>query len=204
MQSKKIIVWDWPTRLGHWLLAISFVVAYVSAESERWRLVHVVSGNVVIGVVLFRLVWGFVGSRYALFSEFLTTPSKVLTYLRSYLPGAAQGRHYLGHNPAGGWAVVLLLLSAGLAGTTGLLAYHYPDLNRIGQMHEWLANSAIAMVCIHVAGVFVSSWVHKENLLRAMFTGIKLGKLGQGIACTHWKAAIVLLMWVGGMVFFLR
>lgn len=201
MRLKKILVWDWPTRIGHWLLAASFILAYVTAESERWRLVHVLAGNAVLGIVSFRLLWGFLGSRYALFSEFITTPKKVAAYLQSYLPGSATGVRHIGHNPAGGWAVVVLLLSAGAAAVTGLLAYQYPDLNRIGEIHEWSANSAMAMVGVHLVGVVVSSLVHKENLLVAMVTGAKNGNLGQGIASTHIKAAIVLVVWTGTLMF---
>lgn len=203
MQLKKIIVWDLPTRVGHWMLAIAFVVAYVTAESERWRLVHVLSGSAVAAIVVFRLVWGFVGSRYARFSEFLTTPRRVVDYTRSYMPGANTGARYIGHNPAGGWSVVLLLISTGLAAVTGLLAYHFPDTNRVGAVHEWLANAAIALVLVHLLGVAVSSFMHNENLIAAMFTGQKLGGIGQGIASTHMRAAIVMVVWVVMLMFLL-
>lgn len=204
MGMQQVKVWDWPTRLGHWILAISFIVAYVTAESERWRLVHVISGCAVLGIVLFRLVWGFVGSRYARFSEFLTSPQRAFSYLKSYLPGSAKSTHYLGHNPAGGWAVVLLLLNAGLAAISGLLAYHYTDMKNIGELHELFSNAALAMVGVHLLGVVVSSWVHKENLVKAMFTGIKNGPIGKGISSTHSLAALVMVVWTLGVAYLLR
>jgi cytochrome b len=204
MGMQQVKVWDWPTRLGHWILAASFIVAYLTAESERWRLVHVISGCAVLGIVLFRLLWGFIGSRYARFSEFVTSPTRAIGYLMTYLPGARSTQHYLGHNPAGGWSVVLLLLGAGLAAITGLLAYHFSDLSSIGEVHEWLANGALALVGVHVLGVVVSSWAHKENLLMAMFTGNKNGPAGKGIASTHVLAAGVMLVWTLGVVYFLR
>lgn len=197
-------VWDWPTRLGHWILAISFIVAYLTAESERWRLVHVTSGCAVLGIVLFRLVWGFIGSHYARFSEFVTSPMQALSYLTAYLPGAHRPTHYLGHNPAGGWSVLLLLLGAGLAAITGLLAYHFSDLKRIGEVHEWLSNAALAMVGVHLLGVMVSSWAHKENLVKSMVTGSKNGSAGKGISSTHILAAGVMLVWTLAVVYFLR
>jgi cytochrome b len=208
MTQYRIKVWDWPTRLGHWLMVIGFTVAYFTAESERWRLLHIISGGCVIGVVSFRIVWGFIGSRYALFSSFITTPKRVLVYLRSYIPGTTgtggTGVRYIGHNPAGGWAVVLLLLSAGLAAASGILAYHLPDTRGIGEIHEWLSNSAVTLVVIHLAGVLVSSLVHRENLVVSMLTGSKKGSPGQGISSTHILAAVALCMWIFLLTFFIR
>jgi cytochrome b len=211
MTQRNIKVWDWPTRLGHWLMVIGFTVAYFTAESERWRLVHVLSGSCVMGVVSYRIIWGFIGSRYALFSSFIHTPKRVFTYLCSYLPRAAgtggtgktRVRH-IGHNPAGGWAVVLLLLSAGLAAASGILAYHLPDTRDIGELHEWLADSAVALVAIHLVGVLVSSLAHRENLVVSMLTGSKKGKPGQGISSTHVVAAVALCMWIFLLTFFIR
>jgi cytochrome b len=188
-------VWDWPTRLGHWILAISFAVAYLSAESERWRLVHVISGCTVLGIVTFRIVWGFIGSRYARFSDFMKSPQVVVRYLQSYLPGSKAGSRYIGHNPAGGWSVLLLLLCAGFAAATGLLAYNDVSIPRIGSVHEWTANIALALVGIHVGGVIVSSYMHRENLITAMLTGFKQGDKDEGIASTHLRAAILMIVW---------
>lgn len=74
---QKILVWDWPVRLGHWLMAIGFGVAWLTADSESFRLVHVVAGATVAGVASFRLAWGLVGSRYARFGDFLRGPGAV-------------------------------------------------------------------------------------------------------------------------------
>ena len=75
---QKILVWDWPVRIGHWLMVGGFIVAWLTSESETWRLVHAWSGSVVIAVALFRLPWGFIGSRYARFVEFVRGPSSVI------------------------------------------------------------------------------------------------------------------------------
>jgi cytochrome b len=192
---RRVKVWDWPTRLGHWILAISFVVAYMSAESERWRLVHVISGCTVAGIVIFRVVWGFIGSRYARFANFIKPPIVVVDYLVSYFPGTKTSARYVGHNPAGGWSVLLLLLSAALTSATGLLAYHTSCFQRIGIAHEWLANIALALVVVHLIGVAVSSVMHKENLVAAMLTGYKKGSMGEGIANAHKWFAILLIVW---------
>ena len=108
-----VLVWDAPVRVFHWLLAASFVGAYITAESERWRLVHVTLGYTVGALVVFRLLWGLVGTRHARFSAFVRGPAAVAAYLRS-LPGGG-GEHPVGHNPAGGWAIVGLLTLAALS-----------------------------------------------------------------------------------------
>ena len=104
---QKILVWDWPTRIGHWLMATAFLVAYLTGESEEWRLVHVWAGGTLAGVIAFRLVWGLVGSRHARFASFVRAPGAAFNYLLSLLRGRPD--HYTGHNPAGGLVILLLL-----------------------------------------------------------------------------------------------
>ncbi|HZV53968.1 MAG TPA: cytochrome b/b6 domain-containing protein, partial [Rhodocyclaceae bacterium] len=95
----RILVWDLPVRLGHWLMAGGFAVAWLTGESEEWRLMHVLAGGTVVGVALFRLLWGIVGSRYARFGNFVKSPRAALAYLKSLLGPSPQ--HHVGHNPAG-------------------------------------------------------------------------------------------------------
>lgn len=103
-ESGRTLVWDAPVRVFHWLLAISFAVAYLSAESERWGLVHVTAGYTMAGLVAFRVVWGLVGTRHARFTDFVRGPRAVLGYLRSLVTGRPQ--HHAGHNPAGALAII--------------------------------------------------------------------------------------------------
>ena len=112
---QKILVWDWPVRLGHWLMVGGFALAWLTGDSETFRLVHVIAGATVFGVATFRLPWGFIGSRYARFVDFVRGPAAVKDYVVSLL--RLQPDHHVGHNPAGGWAIVLLL---GLGIVTGL------------------------------------------------------------------------------------
>src|SRR5512139_2829983 len=106
--AKGILVWDLPTRVFHWLLALSFAGAYVTAESERWRLVHVTLGYTLGGLLVFRLLWGLMGTRHARFASFVRGPAAVLRYLRSLVSGHPE--YYTGHNPAGALAIVALLV----------------------------------------------------------------------------------------------
>lgn len=164
-------VWDLAQRLAHWTLALAFALAWLTAESERWRLVHVASGLTVMGVVVFRVLWGLVGSGHARFADFVHGPARVGAYLRTLATG--RPAHHTGHNPAGGWAVLGLL---GLAFTTavlGWLTYHELGGHVLEDAHELLATLALGLVGVHVLGVGVSSLLHHENLVRAMLTGRK-------------------------------
>lgn len=187
----KILVWDWPVRIGHWLMVAAFALAWLTGESETWRRVHAFAGGAGVGVMLFRLLWGFVGTRHARFARFVAAPSAALLYLRGLLTGRAA--HTTGHNPAGAWAI-LLLLGLGLAtGTTGWLVYNDWGGHWLGELHEGLANTLLMVVGVHIAGVIVGSLLHRENLVRAMVTGMKHGRPEETIASARAWAVPLLL-----------
>ena len=111
--SQRMLVWDVPTRVFHWLLVVSFAGAFLTAESERYRDIHVVLGYTLLGLIAFRLVWGFVGTRYARFRSFLFKPGEIAAYAVSLLK--ARPGHHVGHNPAGSVAVFALLVVVGVS-----------------------------------------------------------------------------------------
>lgn len=119
---QKILVWDLPVRLGHWLMVGGFALAWLTGDSETFRLVHVIAGATVLAVASFRLPWGFIGSRYARFVDFVRGPTRVRSYAMSLLK--LQPEHHVGHNPAGGWAIVLLLGLGILTGLAGWAIYN--------------------------------------------------------------------------------
>jgi cytochrome b len=166
-------VWDLPTRIFHWTLAASFAGAYVLAESERLRNVHVALGYTALGLLAFRLVWGFVGPRYARFGSFAHSPAAALRYLRDELRGRAT--RYLGHNPAGSWAVFGLLALGVATGVTGYLNFNEFGGESMEELHETFANAWLVLVGLHVLGVVFSSVMQRENLVRSMITGWKRG-----------------------------
>lgn len=168
---RSIRVWDLPTRAFHWSLAASFVVAYVTSESERLRDIHVIAGYALAGLIAFRILWGFVGSTHSRFADFLPTPGKLLAYLKSLLAGRPE--HYVGHNPAGAVAIFLLLALGIAAAASGYATYNDIGGHFMEELHETAANGMMALVAIHLAGVVVSSWMHRENLVLAMVTGWK-------------------------------
>jgi len=191
---QRTLVWDLPTRAFHWLLALSFAGAFLTAESERLRDVHMLLGYTAFGLVAFRLLWGIFGTRYARFTALPLSPAAVLGYLKS-LPTRSP-RHYFGHNPAGSWAIVFMLLLVLALGATGWAQAVEAGPEWLEDLHEGLANALLALVVVHVAAVLVSSALHRENLPRAMLTGYKPGD-GPAAAGPRWAVALLLVGIVG-------
>jgi len=191
-----IRVWDLPVRVFHWLLVASFVGAYITSEGEVWRLVHVTLGYTLAGLLAFRVVWGLVGTRYARFSSFVRGPAAVVAYVRSLRAG--QPEHHLGHNPAGAVAIVLLILLGLGVAVTGYLTYNELGGNLVSELHELLANGMVLVVLGHLLGVVTASLQHRENLVRSMLTGFKLGRPEQGIGRSWTLLGLLLLLAVLG------
>jgi cytochrome b len=196
----RVLVWDLPTRLFHWLLALSFAGAFLTADSERQRDIHVLLGYTFAGLIAFRLAWGIAGTRYARFRSFGFAPREIGRYLGSLLSGAP--RRYLGHNPAGSVAIFLLLGLGAAIAASGITMFNGIDGDGLEELHEGAANAMLAVVFVHVAGVLVSSVLHRENLIRSMITGRKLGEPGEGIRSSRaWLGALllaaVLAFWYG-------
>ena len=196
------VVWDLAVRVAHWTIVAAFFIAYFT-EDDALTL-HVWAGYAVGVVVLLRIVWGFVGPRQARFSDFLYRPSEVVAYLRDLL--RLRARRYLGHSPAGGAMVLILLVGLLATVGSGLMLYALeenagplagfvtggtmaPERVEEGReagslgsegnaevwedMHEISANLMLVLIALHVAGVLLASYVHRENLVRAMVTGRK-------------------------------
>ena len=201
MEKKRILVWDLPTRAFHWLLAVSFAGAFLTAESERYRDIHVTLGYTMLGLIAFRLLWGLVGTRYARFSSFPLGLRNVMRYFRSLLTRSPQ--HYPGHNPAGSWAIYAMLAMVILVGATGYAAYNEIGGEWLAELHEGTASAMLGLVLIHIGAVILSSLIHRENLVGAMLSGYKQGRLRDGIRTKHTFVAAVLLLatlgyWAGG------
>lgn len=211
-----VVVWDPLVRIAHWVLAVAFFTAYLTEDDALQ--VHVWAGYTVGGVVIVRLFWGLAGPRHARFSDFLYGPAKVLGDVRDLL--RFRSRRYLGHSPAGGAMVIVLLLALALTVATGLLGYGearhagplaflypapaaqeggagmklFPSLDddeggesedddesglarheesAMLELHETFANLTLLLVILHIGGVALASFAHRENLARAMVTGRK-------------------------------
>ncbi len=186
-----IRVWDAPTRVFHWLFVFCFAGAYLTSESERWSLVHITLGYSLGGLIAFRLVWGFVGTRYARFTNFVQGPAAVVRYAKSMASGKPQ--HFVGHNPVGAVAIVLLILSGIAIVATGYAAFNEIGGEWVAELHEVSSHIMLILVGIHIVGVIVASRLHRENLARAMVTGNKQGSASEGIS-RLWVSVAVLLL----------
>jgi cytochrome b len=193
-RSDRTLVWDLPTRVFHWLLAATFAGAYLTSEGERLRDVHMLLGYSAAGLVIFRVLWGLVGTRYARFTSFPLSPRAAFDYVRSLV--SLSPRHYFGHNPAGSWAILgMLALIAGTALTGWANAIEIGP-KWMEDAHELFANATIALIVVHVGAVIVSSLLHRENLPRAMVTGYKPGN-GPAAGGTRWIVAVALVAVMG-------
>ena len=194
-QFSTIKVWDISIRIFHWTLVIAFFIAYLSGD--KLETVHTYAGYYILGLLLYRVIWGLIGTRYARFSSFLFTPTQILAYLKSMFAGKAD--HYLGHNPAGSVMVFMLLISLVITTWTGLelyategkgpLAENIMSVNSVAyangneqhggneefweELHEVFSNLTLILVGLHILGVLFSARLHKENLVQAMITGRK-------------------------------
>jgi len=164
-------VWDPVVRVIHWSLVLLFATAWLTGDEVEW--LHIYAGYGIAGLVAIRIVWGFVGTRHARFSDFVYRPSEVASYLADSIRFRAE--RYLGHNPAGGAMVITLLGVLAATAGTGILmtssAFH--DAHWVEEVHEALANLALILVGLHIAGVVLASLEHGENLVKAMITGRK-------------------------------
>jgi cytochrome b len=198
INTPEVIVWDLLVRLFHWTLVVAFCAAYFTQgepfealqdqmDGEWLQTVHVWAGYTIASLLLFRLLWGFTGPRHARFGDFVRGPGVVFAYVKDVL--TLRAPRHLGHNPAGGAMIVVLLLSLTCAVAAGLALYGADKglgplagwladasdstVDAIKETHEFFANFTLLLVAGHLVGVVWESLLHRENLARAMITGRK-------------------------------
>ena len=197
MQSKQLI-WDIPTRVFHWLIVLCFAIAYITSGNDEWELLHITCGYSLFGLMLFRLLWGFVGSRHARFASFVKKPAAAIQYLKSLQGKSASPEHHSGHNPAGAWAIVLLIALGLLTPIAGYITFNNWLGDWIADVHGALGNIMLGLVVIHLLGVIVGSLKHRENIVRAMFSGYKSASAGEGITKSYaWLGGVMLVAVAG-------
>ncbi|MFZ4063147.1 MAG: cytochrome b/b6 domain-containing protein [Polynucleobacter sp.] len=177
--KQAIMVWDMPVRVFHWLLVICFAGAWLTSESERLQMIHYAFGYTACLLVLIRLVWGVIGTRYARFTQFLKSPKAVLEHFMAMLRG--HPHHDVGHNPAGGLVMVALMLLILVIGVSGYLSVKELLGDFAGEIHESVASLALAVVILHILAAIVMSLMEKQNLVKSMVDGKKQGMPEQGI-----------------------
>ena len=189
--ERKILVWDAPVRVFHWLLALSFAGAYLTAEHDAWRIVHITLGYTTAGLVVFRLLWGLIGSRHARFSAFVRGPQAIARHVRAMLRGETQA--HAGHNPLGALAIIAMLGMTLFVTSAGWATYNELGGEWVEELHEAAANIMLGIVGIHIAGVLFASWLQRENLVRAMISGYQHGAPGAAIR-RAWRGVAVLIL----------
>jgi cytochrome b len=178
----QIFVWDAFVRAFHWTLVVAFTVAYLTEDDLLT--IHVWAGYVVGALVMARVIWGFVGPAHARFSDFVYSPAATVRYVRDLV--LLRAERHLGHSPGGGAMILLLLVFLAATVVTGLVVYGGDQQAgplagmfsketgaAMEEVHELIANITLALVLAHVAAVVLASFVHRENLVRAMVTGYK-------------------------------
>jgi len=181
----QIRVWDPLVRFFHWSLVAAFIIAFVT--EEKFLTVHSWAGYLILILISIRIIWGFIGTRYARFSDFVYSPENIIQFLKDTLH--LRAKRYLGHNPAGGAMIILLMVSLLITTSSGILllgaeehagplAHWFTQAGGfwsdvLEELHEFFANFTLLLVVIHVIGVILESLIHKENLVSAMLSGFK-------------------------------
>ena len=181
----RVRIWDWPTRLFHWLLVVLIPLQWWTAEQDMMEL-HMLSGSAVLGLLLFRLLWGIFGSSTARFANFVKGPGAVVSYL------SGRAAHVLGHNPLGGWSVMAMLGLLSLQVGLGLIASdedglnsgplsHLVDAERseaAAEWHEQMFEVLLVLIGLHVAAIVFYALVRRRNLVGPMLVGTGSAPVG--------------------------
>ncbi len=175
--SAMINVWDSKVRIFHWGTVLCFAAAWFSAGVDEQ--IHEYAGYTVAGLLAFRILWGFVGSRYARFRDFVPSPGTFFAYIKSLL-GGRSSRH-IGHNPVGAVMILALMVLLIVISATGwmMLTTAYFGVVWVEQLHQYATYGLLGLLPLHVGGAILSSYLHRENLVLAMITGRKPAKVDQ-------------------------
>jgi cytochrome b len=209
---QKRLVWDLPVRLFHWLLVASLLLQWLSAEIIDDAMdIHFYNGYFLLGLILFRFIWGFIGTRHARFSQFICSPNVILAYLKNlfsqnYVPST-------GHNPLGGLMLPAVLLLVAIQGTSGLFTSddivhsgpYYQSVSDTWQsIFQWLHHTTFnliwAVVAIHLAAIGLYTLKFKHDLVSPMLHGKKA--VAKQDAIPHSQLLKALILAIGVAVFF--
>ena len=192
----RVLVWDAPTRLFHGLLVACLAGAYATADRDEWQPVHETLGDTTIGLVLFRLFWGFAGTRYARFATALAGPAAITHHI-THLPHG-WSRRYAGHSPLGAAFALLFWLLILALGVSGWATQSAAPAEMATRLHEGLGHVVLVAMGLYAVALVFSSRRAGENLPLAMVTGTLWGQPGEGIDNARPGVAWLLLAAVAG------
>lgn len=208
----KIRVWDLPTRVFHWSLVAVFIVAFISSRNESCLDVHSIAGYLALGLVTFRVLWGFAGNRYARFADFVSGLAKVSDFISAAFRHRRPPR-VLGHNPVVGWAVLGMLAVTFLIAVSGIITYSGEE--NLGAfagsvsfetgvyghtIHEFAAGLIMAIIVVHVLAALIHDFIFRENIILSMITGVKedeesLSERTSHMAPGEGRSVFTLIIW---------
>ena len=195
------LIWDLPVRISHWALAGCFLGAWLSSDSEYLALLHLLFGYSILSILLFRLIWGFIGSRYARWTSFIFSRSEIWNYLKGMF--TTSGEKYLGHNPLGSIGIFLMLGLLTLMISSGLALDLLSPFHWLSELHETLAELMLILISAHVLGVLLSSRLHHQRLISSMIHGRKLNVFdGQQIPHSYISGLSILLGFLSLSVYY--
>ena len=201
MNGSRALVWDLPVRLFHWLFAGGFIAAVIIAlvlgDDTPLFPFHAIIGLVLVFLVVLRVIWGFIGSRYARFGAQPYNPRALATYVGSAIIG--RGKRYIGANPGSAYAALLMMLIViGLAITGFMLG---KGNESVKDLHEILAYAMLAVVGAHLLGLIMHTLRHRDNIAASMVHGFQSGDAALGIGSPRRLAAAALIVltiaWAG-------
>lgn len=206
----KSYIWSFATRFSHLALILSFVLAYVFSKFDDLIYFHAAFGVIFGAAVVFRIVWGFIGTKYSKFSDFKF--KGLISYFGSLL---GKKERFIGHNPASSIAITIILAIGFVCVLSGLVLYgvdknsgifaflydSYANLQFTKSIHELLANTLLFVAIIHICGALIDKFIHKNDSINSMITGYKLtqndesirANLAQKIFCSVWILAIIVI-----------
>lgn len=211
---KTILVWDWPIRVCHWSMVLLFTGLIVTGRYQRdFFEYHFYFGYALSAVIIFRVIYGFYGSRYAKFSQFLKGPKAIYCYAISILK--RRPKISFGHNPVGACMVIGLLLALTFQWVSGLFTsddvfwfgpltdyVSYDWLDRMSFIHHTLPNILLALVGVHIVAVLYHEFCLKERLIKAMLNGKKTTKAvsNQTVKSPRWGVIFALFIGLSWLV----
>jgi cytochrome b len=200
-RTSAFVLWDWPTRLFHWLIVVCVGLAWWSGEQADFDR-HSFLGYTVIVMVAFRITWGFIGSTHSRFADFVVGPGRVRDYLRGHVTKTN------GHNPLGGWSVLVLLSLLLLQAVSGLFNsddlmfdgpfYFWAEVgfrDAMGVVHEQAFNVLMVFISLHLVAVAYAQWRKKQPLIQAMVKGRAEGRTGLKAPRSGWWAVLIIAAW---------
>jgi cytochrome b len=200
----KFLIWDLPTRLFHWLFAGSVVMAFALAELAEKETplfyMHVVFAVLAALLLIWRLLWGIIGSKHSKWSQLFFTPGSIVEYFKSVLSG--RGIYHAGHNPGGATVVLGIMGLVALTIVSGLLITQSEFFEEV---HESLPIVTMVLVAFHVVGVLLATRMNNENYALSMITGRRRATEPESISSAHPVAAVFMLALVlGGWFYFIK